>query len=105
MDKRIETIVKWFDYEKVHNTMTYLGWAWAGSEQEDSVPSIGELVLESVRLLEEAARHQPTEEERRWTTGTGGFEAISWRDGTLELNFVLTSMEDNAIHHPHLYQF
>lgn len=88
MDSRIEQIVRNFDWHSVEQTMKLLKWQWYGSEMEDQVPSLGELYLTAIRLLEDVSK-----EEGRYTIGTGGFEATRYEEGDLALKFVLTSWE------------
>jgi hypothetical protein len=88
MDSRIETIVKHFDWYKVHQTMELLKWRWVDSEQEESIPSLGELYLTAIDLLESVSKRKG-----KHTIGTGGFEASRNEEGDLELKFVLASWE------------
>jgi hypothetical protein len=47
----INEVVAHFDYLKVHQTMNHLNWTWYYSQTETKVPSIGEIVFLSQRLL------------------------------------------------------
>lgn len=85
-ETQIEEIIKWFEWEKVHKTMLALEWKWAGSKVTDSgIPSIGEIIVNSLYLLNEAAKGEEY-------VATGGLVARNI-DKNLSLEFVVTSWE------------
>lgn len=55
LSEQQQTVLKNFDFQKVHKVMQALDWKWAFSETETGVPSIGELVLHLQRLLSDAS--------------------------------------------------
>ncbi len=89
----IKEVIAQFDYQKVHKVMTDLNWTWYNSQTETKVPSIGELVLSSLKLMNEAV-NKLGYSEGRMIVATGGFKATAIRhdDGfiTIDLEFVLT---------------
>jgi hypothetical protein len=89
MDKRITFIVDQFDYIRVHKAMHALGWKWAYSKTENGIPSIGELVNHSIRLMEAVLKHEG-KENKPYHIGSGGFYATLDED-LLTLTFELTS--------------
>lgn len=82
-DKQIQEIVKFFDWQKVHKTMTALNWTWG---DDKNVPGIGELVQTAVSLLDTVAEG----DGKYSSSSTGGFVA-SIEDGNLDLSFVVCS--------------
>ena len=89
----IHEIVKEFDWIKVHNTMTVLKWNWVTAETNNGVPTIGDLMVTSVRLLQQAY-DGAMKEKKTYHASTGGFKATAhvgegelWN---LELEFILT---------------
>lgn len=81
--KKIKKILKHFDFEKVHNVMTHLNWSWR--DTDGKAPSIDQLKELAKRLLS-----QVSEEEGFYSSATGGFKAIKYENGSLELEFILT---------------
>jgi len=88
----INEVVAHFDYLKVHQAMNHLNWTWYYSQTETKVPSIGEIVNLSQRLLYDTVVRLSF--SNRAVITTGGFKATAIRhdDGfiTLDLEFVLT---------------
>lgn len=82
--KKIKKILKNFDFEKVHNVMAHLNWTWY--DTDGKVPSIDQLKELAKKLLYHVA-----EEERFYSSATGGFKATKYENGTLELEFILAS--------------
>lgn len=72
LEKKIERILKDFDFEKVHEVMKYLNWKWYLFEIDDmGIPYIRNLKNVAERLLRSAVS-SPTEYGR---SATGGFVA------------------------------
>jgi hypothetical protein len=93
ISKLITEVTAQFDYQKVHKVMTELNWTWYYSQTETKVPSVGELVIRSLKLMNEAV-NKLGYSEGRMIVATGGFKATAIRhdDGfiTIDLEFVLT---------------
>ena len=85
MDKRIEDVIKNFDFVQVHKVMQHLDWIWHDSLSEDKVPSVGELVLVAQGLMEKAIECGTKDTE----IACGGFQ-VQYVEGSLNLMFVLT---------------
>jgi hypothetical protein len=90
-EQDIKYIIDNFDWEKVHRVMKFLNWRW-GTATDGMVPSIGRLVLEGKRLLEELMASDKDVK----SIETGGFVARRWdweEDGEsgvhYELEFVV----------------
>ena len=64
MNKQIDEIMDWFDFDKVHEVMTLLNWEWASAK---GIPSIQEIRAGARARLREAAD--------RGFCSTGGFTA------------------------------
>jgi hypothetical protein len=92
----INEIVENFDWEKTHNTMSLLQWRWVSTDTEDGVPTIGNLIITAMKLLQDAY-DGAMEENETYQAGTGGFEAVAHVDKgefwNLELRFVLSSWD------------
>lgn len=91
----IKEVIAQFDYQKVHKVMTDLNWTWYNSQTETKVPSVGELVIQSMNLMSQAANKAAYDtSNNRAVIATGGFKATAIRhdDGfiTIDLEFVLT---------------
>jgi hypothetical protein len=89
-DKLIEECMDWFEFERVHKAMVLLDWKW-GMDDEAAVPDLPE-IRKAARKFIRAAIEQCT--GKKFTVGSGGFEATAYRDpdGVLEgvmLRFVL----------------
>lgn len=65
--EKIVDILNNFDFQKVHNVMTYLNWRWVHAK--NGVPTIDELKGEATRLLTTACIE-------RNCISTGGFRAV-----------------------------
>ena len=99
MNNKIREIVENFDWNKVNIVMKHLNWQWVFSKMEDKIPSIGELVLQGIRLLEEV-EHSTLMDKSNHYRGTGGFEAkgiyLNESDEViLELSFTIESWESD----------
>ena len=73
---KIRSVMKQFDFQKVHDIMKSLGWRWAFSE--NGTPSVEELKTEAHRLLVKACAEETN-------IATGGFRAVyekesGWED-------------------------
>jgi hypothetical protein len=77
--RQVEEVLDSFDFDRVHQVMESLTWAWANL---DRVPTRAELVAEAHRLLMEL-------EGRPGVHGSGGLRASYKEDGTLSLKFIL----------------
>lgn len=94
----IQEIVANFDWSKIHQVMQALDWKWARNDAF-RVPQLGELVIESQRLLNDCydclvkSYNQDT-----MLIATGGFEATAtkYEDGeiVLGLKFVVTEFSN-----------
>ena len=92
----IDDIMDNFDFDKVHEAMTLLGWRWVSrSTQAFEIPHVSELRKRARGLMQDAmGSHMPS-----YSTGTGGFEVDkTTEDGKvyLSLSFVLTSWNNYA---------
>ena len=89
MQKVIEKVIKDFNFEKVHKAMAATNWTWLNEEES---PSVCELILCAIRLLEEAYTMEPGH-----SVSTGGFRATNLYnnvDGVgLSLEFIVTESE------------
>ena len=84
--RKIDNILNNFDFCKVHEVMVYLGWKWAGSKSDSSIPT-----TEAARLLVDAAYEKTT-------IATGGLKATWCDEGDddlpyISLEFILTDCE------------
>ena len=75
----IDEIMDWFDFERVHDVMSYLNWEW----RDNGVSSIQEMKQTARKLLKEAIMEKVI-------TATGGFYAEYGDSVGLKLSFVLT---------------
>jgi hypothetical protein len=95
-EQLISEIVENFDWERTHKAMRLLEWKWASAITEDGVPTIGNLMVTAIRLLQDAY-DGAMKEKKTYYACTGGFEAIAHvEDGEfyeLELQFVLASWD------------
>lgn len=95
----INEILAWFDFEKVHKTMTALNWTWAG----EGVPTIRSLKESAEQRLNDAIEQvlDPSNEEHHdigWISSSGGLKATAWRDenhnlARIQLEFVVTDWD------------
>lgn len=96
----IREVLENFDFEKVEDTMSALGWQWASSDYY--VPTLQELLKCAKRCLKNAyelAKDNRTPEVS-YSTGTGGFVATAICNDAgkvdfLQLDFVVSSWEAN----------
>lgn len=90
--RRINCIMRNFDFNRVHKVMECLDWHWATYNKGQTVPEVEDLKKEAKRLLIDAV----TEKE---TIATGGFKA-TYEKGTeddpepyLSLEFIVEDCE------------
>ena len=90
MDKRIKEIISNFDFKLVHSVMEYLKWEWAFTKTESGVPTIGDIVIHSQRILTEVLESK----EKNISITCGGFVAAKNGD-TITLRFVISGWEES----------
>ena len=85
---KIKYILDHFNFYKVQEAMIALDWKWQHmSDPVDTshrVPTIERMKETATHLLHQVS----TKKERHWATG--GFHATRYKDGDIELQFVLT---------------
>lgn len=95
-EQLISEIVENFDWERTHKAMSLLKWQWADTITEDGVPTIGNLMVTAMKLLQDAY-DGAMKEKKTYHACTGGFEAVAHVDEDefyeLELQFVLASWD------------
>lgn len=90
----IETLIKHFDFDKVHKALVALQWQWWDGQGPDKVPTVEQLRKKARHLLQ-----QVTESKEFRVMGTGGLYAQKYinsedpDDDGLELQFVLEKSE------------
>lgn len=77
--EQITKILDWFNFERVHKTMTFLDWKWF-SVTSFEVPGIPELREKAREMLNEA---------KVGSICTGGFRVTLYPSGELSLAFEL----------------
>lgn len=91
-EEQIDTIMKHFDFHKVHNAMKLLDWTWArqcfGQDYSYYRPTVQE--------LRDAARFRLYEAVSCLYSSSGGFTA-RYEYGTLSLSFVLEAFDAGII--------
>ena len=92
----IDDIMDNFDFDKVHEAMSLLGWRWVDPySQAFEIPHVSDLRKRARRLMQDAmGSHMPS-----YSTGTGGFQVDKETiEGKvyLSLSFVLTSGDNYA---------
>ncbi len=94
---KIKYILDHFNFAKVQDAMLALDWKW----QHMNDPNDQTLRVPTIERMKETARHLlyqvSTNKERYWATG--GFHAQRFKDGDIQLQFVLTEYgtEDESI--------
>lgn len=82
-EKQIQDILEYFDFERVHETMTKLNLTWVSSDLKlEYIPEIEELKEHAKECLEKAIKY-------KWSE-SGGFIATN-TSGVLNLYFVVES--------------
>ena len=95
LDKKITIIMECFDWDRVHNVMTYLNWEWDKGGKLNGVPDIEQLKETATRLLTEAWKQGKKNKHKRGNICSGGFHAS--RDGDwLQLRFDLENWSDEG---------
>lgn len=93
-EETVEKVIQNFDFDKVHRVMKSMNWGWWDTSTEDGVPSIGHVVLQAKRLLDQVY-NKVSAGENNYFISTGGFEATArkyeYGEIVLELKFVVTS--------------
>ena len=92
----IDDIMDNFDFDKVHEAMTLLGWRWVDHDTKAfEIPHVSELRKRARSLMKDAMNsHMPS-----YSIGTGGFEVDKTTiEGKtyLSLSFVLTNWNNYA---------
>lgn len=91
--EKIESVMRHFDFKKVHDVMDFLDWKWySATSGVPAVPSVDELKSEAKRLLVSACCE-------RTCVAAGGLKAICEHDGEYDddpyvaLEFILEDTE------------
>lgn len=87
----IDQIMDYFDFAKVVKTMEALNWQWGTAHSEDGIPTESEVRTFARKLLKQAAANIVSEKDNHSYLGCGGFVVRKYYDGTLELEFVVSS--------------
>lgn len=96
----VNEVLAHFDFEKVHRTMRFLHWTWAGS---DGVPTAAEL-KEAAEYHMYGAIEQAISPDNKshtdcaWISASGGFKAMAWRTkknklAKVQLEFIVTDWD------------
>ena len=88
LQQRIDEVMDWFDFDKVHSVMTILKWYWGG---EDGVPQIPEIQIlrKHVRdYMKQTYYDLLNENKDFYAMASGGFvvECIKDEDGFIQFN-------------------
>jgi hypothetical protein len=84
--KAIDTIMDWFDFSKVHQTMVALEWKWASAE--NGIPTEPEIREMARKLMEDAIN-------QKVSIGTGGFRVrYDKKDNFISLSFVISEWDE-----------
>jgi len=97
-EKHINHIIKEFDFNKVHNIMKYLNWAWGKYDStniriEYYIPTIDDLIDNSIKLLNDV---YDIDIDDYGYIESGGLKASKYED-FLGLEFVLTDYSSEEI--------
>lgn len=84
-ENAIKNIESNFDFEKIHQVMTYLHWGW---HCVDDLGNTNIVIPDVVRIKNHAFELLKDAYEHKTIVGSGGFEA-RWVEGDLELKFIL----------------
>ena len=85
-------VERFFDWDKTHKVMTYLGWTWAPIGGVPSIPDMKAVAFRVISLAWDQA--EAGEKGGSYIAGTGGFEACCVKDEDgmhAEIKFVLSS--------------
>ena len=95
--KDIDNVMDWFNFERVHDVMTFLEWKWYNSSTDTGVPSVPELrqfAREQIwATVNSMQRKNKTESEIM----CGGFQTRSWiEEGEIyiSIQFVLEGWDN-----------
>jgi hypothetical protein len=80
--KKINEVIDFFDFEKVHNVMEFLNWQWQGAGI--GVPKVYDLKETATNLIIETI-NKTLETSKDYSITTGGFEASSYLDENNEI--------------------
>ena len=95
--KDIDNVMDWFNFERVHNVMTFLEWKWYNSYTDTGVPSIPELRQYAREQIWSTVNSMHRTNETEYTIQSGGFQTRSWLiDGEIfiSLQFVLEGWDN-----------
>lgn len=85
LDANIKEILANMDFDKIHTAMTALDWQW---DSIKAVPNTAQLREGAVSIMRQALRGAK-DTGGEYYTGTGGFWATAYEDGTMKLEFIL----------------
>jgi hypothetical protein len=96
IQEAIDTTMDWFDFEKVHKVMVFLGWGWG---TDNAVPELPEIKSYARKIMVESI--QLTDDQNMgYTVCCGGFLAKFklYSDDTplLELKFILEDWDQDV---------
>lgn len=89
-EKAIETVMKNFDFKRVHKSMEEVGWSYFGDK---GTPSIARLKETARKLLQDVADDPKTIE-----TSTGGFSAERDNEGEFKLLRLRFYVEESQVY-------
>ena len=97
IQNEIDTVMDWFDFEKVHNVMTALDWKWAKTGKE--VPLIGEIRGFARGLMRDCVHGMIHNHKSEYMVQCGGFSVRTYKElyeekVYIELAFVVTSWDN-----------
>ena len=97
IQNEIDTIMDWFDFEKVHTVMTALDWKWAQTGNE--VPLPGEIRQFARKLIWDCISGMLHNQKSEYTVQCGGFSVRTYKELYeekiyIELAFVVTSWDN-----------
>jgi hypothetical protein len=73
LDRHIEDVMDWFDFNKVKTVMNSLNWKWATDDGGMAVPEIVEMRKNVRKYMRELYAKFKNEKEVSAFTGSGGF--------------------------------
>lgn len=72
IEKHIDEVMTWFDFQKVHQIMVHMDWKWVGTENK--VPEIIEMKQLVCEYMEKLYNNYSKCERCCISTGSGGFD-------------------------------
>ena len=75
-----------FDFMRVHNVMTHIGWKWVNGSGKGEVPTLYQLIKKGEELLQACAAYYG--EKDYYMVATAGFRA-TLNENRLNLEFIL----------------